>query len=349
MARVAAGEEARTRAPRQRRRHADLLALGLVCAVLSAALVMVFVPEDVRGPQLSARVYPAHLARHIENPSAHGQPAGLGWNQPSDMAVLGGRWFVLDTGNNRILELDGRGAVRQALDRGGDERLTLKGAMAIASDGTYLYVANSGASEVLVLTPDGGVVRSFPVGESGDRTPARPIGLAVAGNGDVLVSDAANHRVQRYDRDGRLLWTAGGGRRSGGGEGFNAPGGLALDPAGNAYVVDILNGRVVKLSPEGSFLREYGSLGDTAGALSRPKDVAIDSAGNVYVSDGLLAAVQVFSAAGDYRGFIGLKDPADRDSGALFRAPAGLTIVGSSLYVVDRFASVFVLDLPAAE
>ena len=69
----------------------------------------------------------------------------------------------------------------------------------------------------------------------------------------------------------------------------------------------ILNGRVVKLAPDGTFLAQYGHLGDTAGALARPKDVAIDAQGNVYVSDSLLVAVQVFGSAGAYRGFIGLK------------------------------------------
>jgi DNA-binding beta-propeller fold protein YncE len=69
------------------------------------------------------------------------------------------------------------------------------------------------------------------------------------------------------------------------------------------YVVDILNGRVVKLAPDGTFLDQYGRLGDTAGTLARPKDVVIDAAGNVYVSDGLLAAVQVFGPSGEYRGF----------------------------------------------
>src|SRR3972149_5169230 len=100
----------------------------------------------------------------------------------------------------------------------------------------------------------------------------------------------ANRRVWRYEGEGRLLWAAGGGSRSGGAEGLNTPGGLALDAAGNVYVVDILNGRVVKLSPEGSFLGQYGRLGDTAGTLSRPEDVAVDAAGNGYASDSLLAA-----------------------------------------------------------
>jgi len=334
------------------RRRVDLLAaVVLACAVISAALAVALIPRDVPGPELSARVYPARLARHLGNPSPHVQPSGGAWNQPSDIVALGERWFVLDTGNNRILELNGDGAVLQVLDQQRDGRLALRGAMALASDGRYLYVANSGAAQVLVLTPEGGVVGTFPVGgvEGEDSSPARPIGLAVAGNGDFLVSDADNHRVLRYDREGRLLWAAGSGRRAGGEEGFNTPAGLALDQAGNVYVVDILNGRVVKLAPDGTFLGQYGRLGDTAGTLARPKDVAIDAAGNVYVSDGLLAAVQVFGPTGEYRGFIGLKDPADRGSGALFRAPAGLTIAGPNLYVVDRFASVFVMDLPGEE
>jgi DNA-binding beta-propeller fold protein YncE len=349
MARVAAkGQAPEGMAARSPRPKVDLLAvLILACAVAAAALVVAVLPRDLPGPELSARVYPARLARHLESPPLYVLPYGAEWNQPSDIAVIGGRWFVLDTGNNRILELDGEGTVLQVLDSQRDGRLALRGAMALASDGRYLYVANSGAAQVLVLTPEGGLVRAFPLGGvEGDSSPARPIGLAVDSNGDFLVSDAANQRVLRYDGEGRLLWAAGSGRRAGGDEGFNTPAGLALDRAGNVYVADVLNGRVVKLAPDGRFLAQYGRLGDTAGALARPKDVAIDAAGNVFVSDGLLAAVQVFGPTGAYRGFIGLKDPSDRGSGALFRAPAGLAIAGSNLFVVDRFASVFVLDLP---
>ncbi|MBI5285248.1 MAG: NHL repeat-containing protein, partial [Chloroflexi bacterium] len=283
-------------------------------------------------------------------PPADAQSSPAAWNQPSDIVAVGGRWFVLDTGSNRILEVDRDGATLQILDQQRDARLTLSGPMAIDSDGRYLYVANSGAGAVLVLTPDGAVVRSFAVSSAeGGLLPPRPIGLAVADDESIVVSDAANHRVMRYDREGRLAWTAGSGRRASGKEGFNTPAGVALDSAGNVYVVDILNGRVVKLAPDGTFLTQYGRLGDAGGMLARPKDVAIDAVGNVYVSDGLQAAVQVFDAAGAYRGFIGLKDPGDRRSGSLFRAPAGLTIDGSNLYVVDRFGGVSVLELPGGE
>src|SRR3990172_4367001 len=147
------------------RRRVDLLAaLIVVCALALAALAVALIPQDVPGPELSARVYPARLTRRLENPSANNQSSRAGWNQPSDIVALGGRWFILDTGNNRILELDGEGAVLQVLDQRRDGRPALSEAMAIASDGRYLYVANSGAAQVLVLTPEGGVVETFPVG-----------------------------------------------------------------------------------------------------------------------------------------------------------------------------------------
>ena len=322
------------------RRQLGLAALALAAPLVLAVAVAAFLSERAQSPQVSALVFPARLVQHLKAPVAGGQASASAWEQPSAMAVLQGRWFVLDTGNNRILELDEAGTVRQVLDRTRDERLALRQPMAIVTDGRNLYVANSGASQVLVLEPSGRVVKVLDLEkvDPQDQAPPRPIGLAVTPNGELLVSDADNHRLLRYGGDARLLQAIGSGRRDGGLEGFNTPAGLALDQAGNIYVVDMLNGRVVQLSPEGTFLRQFGRLGDTAGTFSRPKDVAVDAMGNVYVSDGLLAAVQVFGPQGEYLGLIGRKDPRDRRSASLFQAPAGLEISEGRLYVVDRFA-----------
>lgn len=315
-----------------------LTAIATACAVIIAVLAVAALRRDAPGRGATAVAFPAHLTAELT------VPQGDVWREPADIAIGDRRW-LLDTGNNRVLELAADGSVARAIVT----EPPLSRPMALATDGHNLYVADSGAARVVVLSADGGVLRAFPVGGvPGDQLPARPIGIAVAPNGDVLVSDAANHRVLRYNSAGEFAWSAGDGRRAAGAAGFNTPAGLALDAAGNVYAVDILNGRVVKLSPQGAYLGEYGHLGDRAGSLARPKGVAVDDAGNVYVSDTLLAAVQVFGPGGEYRGFIGLKDPADRGSGALFRSPAGLAISGSALYVVDRLSSVFVLELPGA-
>lgn len=329
------------------RRQVSIVAVALAVALGLLVVMATLVSERAQSVRVSARVFPAALVQHLDGLPAEGQTATHWYRQPSSIAVLQGRRFLLDTGNSRILELDESGTVRHVLDGSPDERLLLDRAMAITGDGRYLYVANSGSSQILVLEPGGRVVKVLTLEPASPADVApRPIGLAVTGQGELFVSDAENHRVLHYDGDGRLLQAIGSGKRAGGDEGFNTPAGLALDDAGNLYVVDTLNGRVVELSKSGAVLRQFGRLGDTAGSLSRPKDVAVDRAGNVYVSDGLLAAVQVFSAGGEYLGFVGREHPGDRHSRSLFQAPAGLEIVQDKLYVVDRFAGLFVFQLP---
>jgi DNA-binding beta-propeller fold protein YncE len=120
---------------------------------------------------------------------------------------------------------------------------------------------------------------------------------------------------------------------------------MTTDSAGNVYVVDTLNGRVVKLGPDGGYESEFGKLGDTAGTLSRPKGVAVDAAGNVFVSDGLMAAISVFGPDGTYLGMIGRREATDAASGSIFQAPAGLWLTGDTLQVMDRIAGLITLRL----
>ncbi len=332
---------------RSTRARSGLAIVSLVAALAVVVALMSVASERAQGSRESARAYPAILVRHLEStPPGGGTAAGV-YKQPSDIASLDGRLFLLDTGNNRIVEIDEAGTVRRALDQSTDEQLVLQGAMAIAGDGRYLYVASSGAAEVLVLEPGGSIVRTVDLKTTspGDEAP-RPIGLAAGPDGELFISDAQNHRVLFSDGSGPPRPISGNGTRGSGSDGFNVPAGLALDDAGNVYVTDILNGRVVQLSANGKFRRQFGRLGDTGGTLSRPKDVAVDSAGNVYVSDSLLASVQVFSGDGTYLGFIGRENPDDAHSRSLFQAPAGLEIVGDKLYVVDRFAGLLVFQLP---
>jgi DNA-binding beta-propeller fold protein YncE len=290
---------------------------------------------------VSQLTYPAQIVSQLA------EPVDGRWVLPTGVALTpDGSTFVTDTENDRILKLDSDGRVAATFDSSSDQRLELRGPMAIASDGRSLFVANSLAAEVLVLDLSGRLQKTLPLTPQSDEamTP-RPIGLAVTAEGNIVVADADNHQVLLLDSDGGVLKTIGTGSRASGRDGFNVPGALTLDSAGNIYVVDTLNGRVVELSPSGEFVAQFGELGDTAGALARPKGVVVDAEGNVLVSDGLLAAVQVFSPRGDYLGVIGRKDPTDPASGSLLQAPAGLWLEGERLYVMDRLAGLITLDL----
>ena len=337
--------------PRARKQGRPALRLLLAAALLATAgalagIVMLPAESQREGETPQVRgvtelVYPASVAERWP------EPVNGRWVLPAGLAVApGGSVFVLDTGENRILALDEKGRVTATFDKASDQRLDLRGPMAIASDGRSLFVANSLAAQVLVLDLSGRLQKTItltPAGE-GAATP-RPIGLALSADGNIIVADADNHAVLFLDPRGNVIQTTGAGARAAGTDGFNVPGAITLDGAGNAYVVDTLNGRVVKLSPEGKFVRQFGELGDTAGALARPKGVAVDGEGNVFVSDGLTAAVQVFSPNGEYLGVIGRSDPTDPASGSIFQAPAGLWLDGSRLYVMDRLAGLIVLDL----
>jgi DNA-binding beta-propeller fold protein YncE len=261
---------------------------------------------------------------------------------------VGESTFVLDTGNDRVLKLDSSGNLLETLDAGRDAHLDFQQPMAMATDGERLYIANSLASEVLVLGASGAVEMSIGLEpQEGDRAP-RPIGIAARADGGMVVSDAENHRVLFLDVDGALVRSVGSGLRAGGRDGFNVPGAITLDATGNAYVVDTLNGRIVKLSPSGAYLGEYGRLADTAGSLARPKGVAVDGAGRVFVSDGLQAAVEVFAADGTYLGVIGRRDPQDAKAGSIFEAPGALWLSGARLTVIDGVVGLVTVEIPGS-
>lgn len=338
-------------APHENRLALRLLA-GVAIVVSAAALAaVVMLPagehegaEGVHSPVLGV----SRLVYRATPTAEWPQPGGEQWTFPAAAVEAGGDTYVLDTGNNRILKLDTAGNVTGVLGSGQGD-MPLRDPMAMATDGALLYIANSAASQVLVMDLRGGVQKVLRLPQApGDALPTRPIGIAVLPGGGLAVSDAANHRVLFLDGEGNVVRSVGTGTRSGGQEGFNVPGALATDSTGNVYVVDTLNGRVMKLSPDGAYAGEFGRLGDTAGSLSRPKGVAVDAAGRVFVSDGLLAAVEVFGPNREYLGVIGRKHPDDAASGSLFKAPAGLWLSGNRLTVVDRMGGLITLELPAS-
>ncbi len=326
---------------------------GLIAGiVLAAAILAAIVGIWVLGGDDDSLETTSGEERSLAWVSDLVYPADILWDDPldsasmpADVAVVDDRIFVLDTNNNRILEIDAGGDILQELDVHGDSGPALLNAMAMTAHGGKLYVSNSGAGNVIVLTTEGVVEGVITPKIAPTEHPLRPLGIAVDRNGDIFLSDPDNHRVLHLDQDGNLVSTLGSGIRDSGEYGFNTPAGLFLDDQGNLYVVDILNYSVKKYSPSGEFLSSVGEAGDTEGAFSRPKAVAVDGEGRIFVSDTLLVAIEVFEPDGVYLGLIGRRNPEDKRSESIFQAPHGLKIDGDTLYVVDRFAGLFALQL----
>jgi DNA-binding beta-propeller fold protein YncE len=108
-----------------------------------------------------------------------------------------------------------------------------------------------------------------------------PTGIAVDGNGNILVADTNNGRIEKFSPTGAFLSIIG---TKGSGHGqLGEPNGIAIDRAGNIYVAEVAsNHRVQKLAPDGTFIAEWKEpeLG-----FYGPRRIAIGPDGAIYVVD----------------------------------------------------------------
>jgi tripartite motif-containing protein 71 len=184
-----------------------------------------------------------------------------GFNRPSGIAVdPRGSVYISDPANGRIVRFWG--------------------------DGTYLSEIGG---------PD-------DVGGAG-LSEAGSVAVAAA-SGDLYVADRNHNRILVYSPEGKLLARFGSGSgdgSSGSGPGeFDHPAAVAVDGAGDIFVADTSNNRIVKLSPSGSPLAQWGERGAADGRFHSPTGIALDSAGNVYVVDSENNRVEVFDSNGHF-------------------------------------------------
>ena len=120
-----------------------------------------------------------------------------------------------------------------------------------------------------------------------DNNPAPgtgPGGIAVDSQGNVYVADTWNHRMQKFDRDGKFIRQWGGFINLGDASTnptdaqtkFFGPRGVAVDAQNNVYVTDTGNRRVMEFDGNGTFLRQFAQgLNPGAGqrAEHRPEPV----------------------------------------------------------------------------
>jgi DNA-binding beta-propeller fold protein YncE len=176
--------------------------------------------------------------------------------------------------------------------------------LAVAPDGS-VYVADTGNSRIVHIDPNGNVLTNW-----GSRTPdgqlppapgtfIEPWGIAVDSLGNVYVADTWNHRVQKFNKDGKfLLEWSGYGQSTDNPLNLWGPRGIVVSPDGQVYVTDTGNKRVVVFDANGKFLQEFGTGGD--GRLDEPVGIALSTDGQVYVADTWNSRVAIFSADGNF-------------------------------------------------
>jgi sugar lactone lactonase YvrE len=130
-----------------------------------------------------------------------------------------------------------------------------------------------------------------------------PTALAVDRHGNVYAIDAGHQRVQKFDANGNFLTMWG---TIGDGDGqfvFRIagpiPGGIAVDDQDTVYVSDFYD-RVQVFTPDGRFLRRWGTSGSGDGQLIFPGNLAVDGHDAVYVVDTWNYRVEKFDLLGRF-------------------------------------------------
>ena len=212
------------------------------------------------------------------------------------------------------------------------DRITTRLAVAAAAAGLALLAAACSGTAATVTgantSPAGATSRALP---SPFTITARytaaslgldhPADLAVGSDGNLYVTDFSQ-RVTVISPAGAVLRRWG---QPGSGPGefkfisadpatpTDVAANITVGPDGNVYVSDSGNARVQVFTPQGRFIRQFGSFGSGKGQFLRPFDLVVDGAGNVYVADDQAETVSKFSPVGKVAWTIGGTASTDPD------------------------------------
>lgn len=226
-------------------------------------------------------------------PDAKGRPGSLRLNKPASVAVDGaGNVYVADTNDARVIKLSPDGTILleltgfsspagvavdaagriYATDASGNfaARYSAAGTRELRIDGLNapagvavntrgdIYVADSGSGRVLAFDADGRLLARFGSGLS------VPQGVAVSPSGDcVVVTDTEDDRVLKFDRLGEQTLVFGSDAS------FNKPYQLAFDAAGQVWIADRNDDRVVRYgAPDGTALDASRAASKRSGAVT---------------------------------------------------------------------------------
>lgn len=210
---------------------------------------------------------------------------------PRNMAVANdGRIYVADTGNHRIVVFSPQGEMLLTWGEFGAEpgQFNEPWDVAVGPDG-YIYVADTWNHRIQKFTPEGEFVTAWgafvstegQLGEMGVFWGPRAIAFTKDGN--LLVTDTGNKRVQVFSPDGQPITQFGGAGVEDGY--FDEPVGIAVDSNGNIYVADTWNLRIQKFGPDFNFLKAWPVPGWEGQDILMKPYLAVDQAGLIYASD----------------------------------------------------------------
>ncbi len=238
----------------------------------------------------------AGVPGHYSNPPVSGPATSSELRNPAGLAVSGDDLYIADQYHSVVLKVDGAGTLSTfagrpailakpllgpatssplsfpqgvAVDREGNVVIadTLNSVVSkVDASGDLSIIAGNGTTGV----PYEGTAKYSPLG--------LPAGLAFDDDGNLYISDPANHIVLKLSRDGEFSIVAGTGKAGAPKEGpasnsdLDTPSDLAVDAQGNLYVADPANNVVLKINRSGE-LSVFAGTGQGLPFAPEPEDV----------------------------------------------------------------------------
>ena len=207
-------------------------------------------------------------------------PAGLYMGEAMGVATNSkGHVFVYTrSANTRLFEFDQNGNYVREIGAGNygfefahSVRVDPEDNVWVVDEGTNLVIKFNPAGRIVMVLgyrPD--AVAGAQASPAGPPPPAqkyifgRPTDVAWDPQGNIFVSDGyTNHRVVKYDKNGRFLRQVGSEKPGSEPSQFNTPHGLAVDAQGNVYVADRANHRMQVFDNNLVLRAIYDNIGDS--------------------------------------------------------------------------------------
>ena len=182
--------------------------------------------------------------------------------------------------------------------------------------------AGSNLDPIIKLDANGAIIKMFGAGQI-----LWPHGMDVDKQGNIWVADARSataaeiakfpewkgkgHTVLKFSPQGKLLMTLGTPGEAGDPPAkFTEPNDVLIAPDGSIFVAEAHNaqfldqnppngiGRISKFSPDGKFVKSFGSYGYGPSQFRGPHSLAMDSRGRLFVADRGNRRIQIFDQDG---------------------------------------------------
>lgn len=218
------------------------------------------------------------------------QPAGLALDRGNNLYVCEStakRISVFSPGEKLLRTMDISKHAKQPVG------------LAIDHERNRLLVGDVRAQVVLVFDLNGELKLTIGKEGGGDADGAFlfPAMMAVMRNGNIVVADSMNARVQMFDPDGKFIRKFG--SRGDGPSDFQIIKGIAVDSENHIYITDAKSHNVKIYSETGDYLLSIGGAYSAErqmapGGFLIPQGIFIDQNDRIYVADQMNGRFQIY-------------------------------------------------------